>query len=78
MADGQDQDQNQDRAKQLGVCYRGDIGWGYIQPGNRMGKLGSQVVNCCGEGWMEDSMVASNIGMLMWSTDKLHKDKLLD
>ena len=26
--------------------------------------------------WMEDHMVANNIGLLMWSTDKTHKDML--
>ncbi|MFM7987660.1 MAG: hypothetical protein ACKPKO_50940, partial [Candidatus Fonsibacter sp.] len=29
-------------------------------------------------GWMEDSIVANKLGLLMWSTDKLHKDRLLD
>ena len=30
------------------------------------------------DGWMEESMVANNIGLLMWPTDKAHKDRLVD
>ena len=30
------------------------------------------------DGWLEDSMVASKIGLLMWSTDKVHREKLDD
>ena len=26
-----------------------------------------------GDGWLEDSMVANKLGLLMWSTDKVHK-----
>ena len=31
-----------------------------------------------GDGWLEDSMVASKLGLLMWSTDKVHREKLDD
>ena len=30
------------------------------------------------DGWLEDSMVASKLGLLMWSTDKVHREKLDD
>ena len=30
------------------------------------------------DGWIEDSMVANKLGMLMWSTDKTHKKMLVD
>ena len=30
------------------------------------------------DGWLEDSMVASKLGLLMWSNDKVHKDRLED
>ena len=29
-------------------------------------------------GWLEYSMVASNIGLLMWSSDKVHREKVDD
>ncbi len=29
------------------------------------------------DGWLGDSMVASKLGLLMWSTDKVHRGKLL-
>ena len=28
--------------------------------------------------WIEDSVVASKLGMLMWYTDKTHKERLVD
>ena len=37
-----------------------------------MGKSGFE------DGWLEDSVVASKLGLLMWSTDKVHKEKLHD
>ena len=30
------------------------------------------------DGWLEDSMVANKLGLLMWSTDKVQKEKLDD
>jgi hypothetical protein len=30
------------------------------------------------DGWLEDSMVASKLGLLMWSTDKVQREKLDD
>jgi hypothetical protein len=30
------------------------------------------------DGWIEDSMVANKLGLLMWSTDKVHREKLDD
>ena len=28
------------------------------------------------DGWMEDSMVANKLGLLMWPTDKTHKENV--
>ena len=30
------------------------------------------------DGWIEDSMVANKIGLLMWSTVKIHTERLAD
>ncbi len=30
------------------------------------------------DGWMEDSMVANKLGLLMRSTDKIHRGRLAD
>ena len=30
------------------------------------------------DGWIEDSMVANKIVLLVWSTDKTHKERLVD
>ena len=30
------------------------------------------------DGWLEDAVVASKLGLLMWSADKVHKEKLDD
>jgi hypothetical protein len=30
------------------------------------------------DGWLEDSMVASKLGLLMWATDQVHKERLED
>ena len=44
MADGQEQDQNQDKPKQPGVGSGGNLRWDCVKPSKPMGKLGSQAV----------------------------------